>query len=52
MGKWSFMRLLGYLLILAIASVSGNAPEVYFGDNSQMAQPKVRKLSEEIARVY
>jgi cobaltochelatase CobN len=36
----------------AIASVSGNAPEVYFGDNSQMAQPKVRKLSEEIARVY
>jgi cobaltochelatase CobN len=36
----------------AIASVSGNAPEVYFGDNSRMAQPKVRKLSEEIARVY
>ena len=31
---------------------SGNAPEVYFGDNSRMAQPKVRKLSEEIARVY
>ena len=36
----------------AIASVSGNAPEVYFGDNSRMALPKVRKLSEEIARVY
>ena len=36
----------------AIASISGNAPEVYFGDNSRMAQPKVRKLSEEIARVY
>jgi len=36
----------------AIASISGNAPEVYFGDNSQMAQPKVRKLSEEITRVY
>ncbi|MFN5611722.1 MAG: cobaltochelatase subunit CobN [Pseudanabaena sp.] len=36
----------------AIASVSGNAPAVYFGDNSRMAQPKVRKLSEEIARVY
>ena len=39
-------------LTAAIASVSGNAPSVYFGDNSQMAQPKVRKLSEEIARVY
>ncbi|MBD2189084.1 cobaltochelatase subunit CobN [Pseudanabaena mucicola] len=36
----------------AIKSISGNAPEVYFGDNSRMAQPKVRKLSEEIARVY
>ncbi|MFN7357753.1 MAG: cobaltochelatase subunit CobN, partial [Pseudanabaena sp.] len=36
----------------AIKSMSGNAPEVYFGDNSRMAQPKVRKLSEEIARVY
>jgi cobaltochelatase CobN len=36
----------------AIASISGNAPEVYFGDNSRMTQPKVRKLSEEIARVY
>ncbi|NUN64249.1 cobaltochelatase subunit CobN [Pseudanabaena biceps] len=36
----------------AIKSISGNAPEVYFGDNSRTAQPKVRKLSEEIARVY
>jgi cobaltochelatase CobN len=36
----------------AIASVSGNAPTVYFGDNSQTARPQVRKLSEEIARVY
>ncbi|WP_055073998.1 cobaltochelatase subunit CobN [Pseudanabaena sp. 'Roaring Creek'] len=36
----------------AIKSISGNAPEVYFGDNSRMAQPKVRKLREEIARVY
>jgi len=36
----------------AIKSISGNAPEIYFGDNSRMAQPKVRKLSEEIARVY
>jgi cobaltochelatase CobN len=36
----------------AVKSISGNAPDVYFGDNSRMAQPKVRKLSEEIARVY
>ncbi|MFM7601325.1 MAG: cobaltochelatase subunit CobN, partial [Pseudanabaena sp.] len=36
----------------AIKSISGNTPEMYFGDNSRMAQPKVRKLSEEIARVY
>ncbi|BBC25356.1 cobaltochelatase subunit CobN [Pseudanabaena sp. ABRG5-3] len=36
----------------AIKSISGDAPEIYFGDNSRMAQPKVRKLSEEIARVY
>ena len=36
----------------AVKTLSGNAPEVYFGDNSRMAQPKVRKLSEEIARVY
>jgi cobaltochelatase CobN len=39
-------------LTAAIASVSGSSPSVYFGDNSQTAQPKVRKLSEEIARVY
>jgi cobaltochelatase CobN len=36
----------------AIAKVSGQAPEVYFGDNSRTAQPKVRKLSAEITRVY
>jgi len=36
----------------AVKSISGNAPEVYFGDNSRTAQPKIRKLSEEIARVY
>jgi cobaltochelatase CobN len=39
-------------LTAAISSISGNAPEVYFGDNSRTSQPKVRKLSEEIARVY
>jgi len=39
-------------LTAAIASVSGTAPAVYFGDNSCISQPKVRKLSEEIARVY
>ena len=39
-------------LTAAVKSVSGAAPEVYFGDNSCTAQPKVRKLSEEISRVY
>ncbi len=39
-------------LTAAVRSVSGTRPEIYFGDNSRMAQPKVRKLSEEIARVY
>ena len=39
-------------LTAAVRSISGNSPEIYFGDNSCMAQPKVRKLSEEISRVY
>ncbi|BAZ44380.1 cobaltochelatase [Chondrocystis sp. NIES-4102] len=36
----------------AVRSLTGKNPEVYFGDNSQPANPKVRKLSEEIAKVY
>ena len=36
----------------AVRSLTGKNPEVYFGDNSQPANPKVRKLTEEIARVY
>ncbi len=39
-------------LVAAVKTISGQAPEIYFGDNSRVAQPKVRKLSEEIARVY
>ncbi len=39
-------------LTAAVRSVCGTRPEIYFGDNSRMAQPKVRKLSEEITRVY
>jgi cobaltochelatase CobN len=39
-------------LSAAVKSVSGTLPEIYFGDNSRIAQPKVRKLTEEIARVY
>ncbi|MBI4784641.1 MAG: cobaltochelatase subunit CobN [Oscillatoriophycideae cyanobacterium NC_groundwater_1537_Pr4_S-0.65um_50_18] len=39
-------------LTAAVKSVAGAAPEIYFGDNACVAQPKVRKLSEEIARVY
>jgi cobaltochelatase CobN len=36
----------------AVRSVSDSTPEVYFGDNSRTMQPKVRKLTEEISRVY
>jgi cobaltochelatase CobN len=36
----------------AVRSVSDTTPEVYFGDNSRTMQPKVRKLTEEISRVY
>ncbi len=39
-------------LAAAVKTISGQAPEIYFGDHSRVAQPKVRKLSEEIARVY
>ncbi|MBW4691865.1 MAG: cobaltochelatase subunit CobN [Lyngbya sp. HA4199-MV5] len=39
-------------LTAAVRSVSQTTPEIYFGDNSRTAQPKVRKLSEEIACVY
>jgi cobaltochelatase CobN len=39
-------------LTAAIKQVSGKAPEAYFGDNSRTENPKVRKLTEEIDRVY
>jgi cobaltochelatase CobN len=36
----------------AVKLASGHTPENYFGDHSRMEQPKIRKLKEEIARVY
>ena len=36
----------------AVRSLTGKNPEVYFGDNSLPANPRVRKLTEEITRVY
>jgi cobaltochelatase CobN len=39
-------------LTAAIKTISGNVPTIYCGDNSTMAQPKVRTLNEEIAKVY
>ena len=39
-------------LTAAVRTAAQTSPEIYFGDNSRTAQPKVRKLSEEIARVY
>jgi cobaltochelatase CobN len=39
-------------LTAAVRSVQGKNPQTYFGDNSIPAQPRIRKLKEEIARVY
>ncbi len=39
-------------LTAAIKQVSGKSPEAYFGDNSRTENPKIRKLTEEIDRVY
>ena len=39
-------------LTAAVRQVRGTSPEVYFGDNSRVENPKVRSLREEIARVY
>ncbi|MDZ7959116.1 MAG: cobaltochelatase subunit CobN [Aulosira sp. DedQUE10] len=39
-------------LTAAVRSLQGQNPQIYFGDNSITAQPKVRQLKEEIARVY
>ncbi|MDX1977540.1 MAG: cobaltochelatase subunit CobN [Pseudanabaenaceae cyanobacterium bins.68] len=36
----------------AVKLQSGQLPELYFGDHSRPAQPKVRQLSQEISRVY
>ncbi len=36
----------------AVRHLQGENPTVYFGDNSQPSNPKVRQLQEEIARVY
>ena len=38
--------------LTAAVRLAGQQPQVYFGDNSRPEQPKVRQLSEEIARVY
>ncbi len=39
-------------LTAAVKSISKKTPETYFGDNSQTQNPKIRKLNEEITRVY
>jgi cobaltochelatase CobN len=39
-------------LTAAVRSVTGKNPTVYFGDNSLPNNPRVKKLSEEIAKVY
>ena len=39
-------------MVAAVKSLSATRPTTYFGDNSNTANPKVRSLSEEIAKVY
>ena len=39
-------------LTAAVRSVRGESPRTYFGDHAVPENPKVRSLSEEIARVY
>ena len=39
-------------LTAAVRSLTGKNPQTYFGDNSIPSLPRVRKLQQEIARVY
>jgi cobaltochelatase CobN len=39
-------------MTVAVRHLQGENPTVYFGDNSQPSNPRVRMLQEEIARVY
>ncbi|MGD1912105.1 MAG: cobaltochelatase subunit CobN [Rivularia sp. (in: cyanobacteria)] len=39
-------------LTAAVRSLTGKNPQTYFGDNSIPSNPRVRKLQQEIARVY
>ena len=39
-------------LTAAVRAATGKNPQIYFGDNSNPQNPKVRLLTEEIARVY
>jgi len=39
-------------MIAAVRHLAGKNPHAYFGDHSMPAKPKIRQLSEQIARVY
>ncbi|NES97600.1 MAG: cobaltochelatase subunit CobN, partial [Desertifilum sp. SIO1I2] len=39
-------------LTVAVRALTGNNPQTYFGDHSVPQNPRIRKLQEEIARVY
>jgi cobaltochelatase CobN len=39
-------------LTVAVRSIRGKNPHLYFGDHSRPENPKIRRLQEEIARVY
>jgi cobaltochelatase CobN len=39
-------------LTVAVRTVQGQQPQTYFGDHARPDRPRIRRLSEEIARVY
>ena len=39
-------------MTVAVRTLRGENPETYFGDNSMPENPKVRRLNQELARVY
>jgi len=39
-------------LVVAARALSGQTPQIYFGDNSILGYPRVKSLAEELAKVY
>ncbi len=39
-------------LVVAVRTLTGKTPQIYFGDNSVLGHPRVKSLAEELAKVY